>query len=570
MVKTLIFFTFVNGFASLVFAQNLPRPENDGWASEFLTNQIQEQFYKIIAKTKAGHSLDGLLSDNSNALNFNPAHLIGVRDDHQVVVKRLSDDGTVAKKQASLAETLAVILDGRNNASEFTPKVKISRINIKGEKVLARILLFASTNKTKSTDQLNVVINTEWILEGELPVLDSIDLVGYETVTLKSDKPWFRDATAAIFNQDSIFRHQIAVGMNEWLNRIERFAGSNIYSRHGMAMGDANGDGLDDLYVCQPGGLPNRLFLAQEDGTLKDASSEFGVDWLNDTRSALFVDFDNDGDQDLVLGTFIGVYVCRNNKGRFEIATRLKGVGRDVSSIVAADYDDDGFVDIYVCVYESKARLEGSDRTGLSVYDSGAKGGVNKLFRNSIASNKTEWSFEDVTGSTGLDKGNQRFSLAAAWEDFDNDGDQDLYVANDFGLNCLYENRNGNFVEVSKELNVQDYGPGMSATWGDVNRDGTFDLYVGNMFSSAGNRITRQEQFKASFEGVTRAKLNRFNRGNSLYLNLDAGFVEKPDALGAQNALWAWSSLLGDIDNDGWEDVLCANGYITGSGSGDL
>ena len=55
-----------------------------------------------------------------------------------------------------------------------------------------------------------------------------------------------------------------------------------------------------------------------------------------------------------------------------------------------------------------------------------------------------------------------------------------------------------------------------------------------------------------------------------MYLNSENGFVEKPDAQGAQNALWAWSSLLGDIDNDGWEDILCANGYITGPGSGDL
>ena len=130
--------------------------------------------------------------------------------------------------------------------------------------------------------------------------------------------------------------------MNDWLKKVERFAGINIYSRHGMTMGDANGDGLDDIYVCQPGGLPNRLFLKQKDGTLSDASAVSGLDWLNDTRSALFLDLDNDGDQDIVIGTFVGVYVCQNNgAGVYEVATKLQGVGLDVSSMVAADYDRD-------------------------------------------------------------------------------------------------------------------------------------------------------------------------------------------------------------------------------------
>jgi len=571
MFKSLLLFIILKScFLLTAYAQNLPSPKDDGWNSEFLTNEIQKQFYKIITEARDEKALDKFISKNAHISGFDSTKLASLRNDAQVLIQKLDCEGS-SKKKVTLNESFAELIGITDKPIKYTYKVKISRINVKDKHVEARVILYASNQGSEGVLQVNGIMDTEWILSDGKPLLNSIDVVSYENALLKSSKPWFKDATAAIFNKDEAFQEQISVGMNEWLKRVERFAGSNIYSRHGMAMGDANGDGLDDIYVCQPGGIPNRLFLKQEDGTLSDASSISGLDWLNDTRSALFIDLDNDGDQDIVLGTFVGTYLCRNNgSGVYEVAIKLEGVGRDVSSIVAADYDRDGYVDIYVCVYESAARLAGTDLSGHSVYDSRAKGGKNLLFRNLINENSKEWSFKDVTSSSGLDKGNERFTLAAAWEDFDNDGDQDLYIANDFGLNCLYENRDGSFEEVSKMLGVQDYSPGMSATWGDINRDGAFDLYVGNMFSSAGNRITRQDKFSADFEGVTSDKLTRFNRGNSLYMNSGKSFDEEPDSLGAQNALWAWSSLLGDIDNDGWEDILCANGYITGPGAGDL
>ena len=552
------------------YAQNLPSPKDDGWDSEFLTNEIQKQFYKIISHSREGQTLDKLVSADAQITVFDSTKLVNLRSDEQVLIQKW-DSKNSSKKKSALKDSFTSLIGLSEKSSKYTFKIKISRINLSGENAEARVILYASNSGIKGVLQVNAIMDTRWALNEGEPLLSSIDLLSYENALLKSKQPWFKDATAAVFNKDEAFEEQIAVGMNDWLKKVERFAGINIYSRHGMTMGDANGDGLDDIYVCQPGGLPNRLFLKQKDGTLSDASAVSGLDWLNDTRSALFLDLDNDGDQDIVIGTFVGVYVCQNNgAGVYEVATKLQGVGLDVSSMVAADYDRDGYVDLYVCVYEGQARLAGTDQSGHSVYDSRAKGGVNLLFRNLIGESKEYWQFKDVTSSTGLNVGNERFSLAAAWEDYDNDGDQDLYIANDFGLNCLYENRDGKFEEVSQSLGVEDYSPGMSATWGDINRDGKVDLYVGNMFSSAGNRITRQEKFNADFEGIAEDGLTRFNRGNSLYLNSGEDFDEEPDSLGAQNALWAWSSLLGDIDNDGWEDILCANGYITGPGAGDL
>jgi hypothetical protein len=161
--------------------------------------------------------------------------------------------------------------------------------------------------------------------------------------------------------------------------------------------------------------------------------------------------------------------------------------------------------------------------------------------------------------------------LAAAWEDFDNDGDQDLYVANDYGQNCLYRNDEGQFINVADELNVVDFGSGMSVSWGDANHDGWMDLYVGNMFSAAGNRVATQSRFMAQSDEATRKLYQRFAKGNSFFENQNGlRFAEVGADAGVEMARWAWSSLFVDVNNDGWDDLFVANGFITADDDRDL
>jgi hypothetical protein len=181
------------------------------------------------------------------------------------------------------------------------------------------------------------------------------------------------------------------------------------------------------------------------------------------------------------------------------------------------------------------------------------------------------WHLTDVTRTVGLDSNNQRHSLAAAWEDFDNDGDQDLYVANDYGQNCLYRNDGARFTDIAEEAGVVDHGSGMSVDWGDYNRDGSIDLYVGNMFSSAGRRITTQTQFLANVPPARRLLYRRFAKGNTLYANRgDGTFRETSHQTNTEMGRWSWSSVFSDFNNDGWDDLLVANGYITTDDQGDL
>jgi hypothetical protein len=185
--------------------------------------------------------------------------------------------------------------------------------------------------------------------------------------------------------------------------------------------------------------------------------------------------------------------------------------------------------------------------------------------------NDGNWSFADVTVDVGLDHNNRRWSYAAAWDDFDKDGDLDLYVSNDFGRNNLYRNDNGRFRDVAAAAGVEDIASGMSVSWGDYDGDGWSDLYVSNMFSAAGSRITFQEQFKGNASSETRTQYQRLARGNTLFRNLgDGTFEDVGVAAGVTMGRWSWGSLFVDINNDGMQDIIVGNGYVTGDDSGDL
>ena len=117
----------------------------------------------------------------------------------------------------------------------------------------------------------------------------------------------------------------------------------------------------------------------------------------------------------------------------------------------ATDFDGDGDVDLYGCKYGSP------NRNPPLPYHDANNGTPNLMLRND-----GYWRFTDVTREVGLDENNLRYSFAASWVDYDNDGDPDLYVANDFGRNNLYRNDGGQFTDVAGDAGVEDISAGMS------------------------------------------------------------------------------------------------------------
>jgi hypothetical protein len=226
-----------------------------------------------------------------------------------------------------------------------------------------------------------------------------------------------------------------------------------------------------------------------------------------------------------------------------------------------------------VCGYNpSAAELRAGAMGEPMPFHDANNGGPNILWRN-----QGDWSFEDVTEAVGLDVNNRRYSFAASWEDYDNDGDLDLYVANDYGRNNLYRNEGRDaagmvqFNDIAGTEGVEDTSAGMSTSWADFNRDGWMDLYISNMFSGAGNRITFQRQFLAETTDETREKFQRMARGNTLYRSDGkGGFEDISLAAGVNMGRWAWGSRFVDLNNDGWDDILVANGFITAEDTDDL
>jgi len=118
---------------------------------------------------------------------------------------------------------------------------------------------------------------------------------------------------------------------------------------------------------------------------------------------------------------------------------------------------------------------------------------------------------------------------------------------------------------------VEDMAGGMSAGWGDANGDGKPDLYVGNMFSAAGNRVTYQRRFQDARTAGDSTALQRMARGNSLFhQEADGTFRDVSEDSGVTMGRWAWSSGFVDLNNDGWQDLVVSNGYLSSPSTEDL
>jgi tetratricopeptide (TPR) repeat protein len=368
----------------------------------------------------------------------------------------------------------------------------------------------------------------------------------------------FADITGAVLDDD-----QLAKGIPYWLARLDPSTGIDIFGNNGISVGDIDNDGLDEIYVCQPGGLPNKLFK-WNGSRLIDIAPQSKVDVIDDTSCALFLDTRNSGVQDLIVLRSSGPLLFHNDgRGKFTLqpdAFRFANAPQGgFTGMAAADFDRDGRIDIYMCCY-SFFQSEAQFRYPVPYYDA-RNGPPNFLFRN------TGTHFEDVTAQVGLNENNDRYSFAPAWADYDNSGFPSLYVANDFGRNNLYKNVNGHFRDVAAEAGVEDIGPGMSACWFDGSGAGRPDLYVANMWTAAGQAVVKHKAFPHPFNEAWRGH----TKGNSYYRNLGKGKFESAAAqLGIEMGRWGWSADAVDFDNDGHAELLLTCGMMTGDKQPDL
>ncbi len=383
-----------------------------------------------------------------------------------------------------------------------------------------------------------------------------------------SGGPSYVDITAAALGGNASYSSQLLHGTDYWRTVLDGACGIDIYGHNGVSVGDIDGDGYDDLYVCQPGGLPNRLYRNRADGTFQDITEASGVGVLENTACALIVDVDNDGRQDLIIVRATGPMLFLNEGGdkfrqkadAFQFANPPQGT---FTGAAVADYDRDGWLDIYFCLY---VYYQGTDQYKYpSPYYAAENGPPNFMMRNN-----RDGTFRDVTAETGLNQNNTRYSFCCGWSDFNRDGWPDLYVVNDFGRKNLYRNNgDGTFTDVASQAGVDDVGAGMSVSCVDYDNDGAEDLYVANMWTAAGERITMQDIFKKDAPPETRALYHKHAMGNSLFRNMSRNggafvFEDTTRSAGVGIGRWAWSSDAWDFDHDGFPDLYIANGMVSG------
>jgi tetratricopeptide (TPR) repeat protein len=383
-------------------------------------------------------------------------------------------------------------------------------------------------------------------------------------VRSRSTAPVFQDITVHALGRNPSYASQLLRGADHWRTVLDGASGIDVYGHNGISVGDIDGDGLDDLYVCQPAGLPNRLYRNRGDGTFEDITESSGVGILDNTACALFADFNNQGRQDLVVVRATGPLLFVNEGGgkfrlkpnAFHFASPPQGT---FTGAAAADYNRDGNLDIYFCLY---TYYQGADQYKYPAPYYAAENGP----PNFLMCNNGDGTFRDVTAESGLDKNNTRYSFCCGWSDYNNDGWPDLYVVNDFGRKNLYRNNgDGTFTDVAHEAGVEDVGAGMGVCWFDSDNDGRQDLYVANMWTAAGERISTQYVFQKDAPESVRAMYRKHAMGNSLFRS-EGGkvFQDATEKAGVGMGRWSWSSDAWDFDHDGFLDVYVVNGMLSG------
>ena len=380
-------------------------------------------------------------------------------------------------------------------------------------------------------------------------------------------------------NEEKLF-HEISSDKSKisFVNKISETEEFNLieylyfYNGGGVAVGDINNDGFDDVYFSA-NQLDNKLYLNQGNFSFKEITKQAGLLSPGGWKTGVsMIDINGDGYIDIYQNR-LGGYKDINgknqlfiNNGDLTFTEKAEEYGLDFEGFSTHsaffDYDKDGDLDMYLLNHSihsertygnSKIRFERDNKSG------------DKLFRQTQTDGKIF--FEDVSEASGILGSNIGYGLGVSIADFNKDGCDDIYISNDFRENdYLYINNcDGTFTENIEKSMRHTSRFSMGNDIGDINNDGLLDIFVLDMLPK-NEKILKSSSGEDSYE-IFKMKLDfgynkQFTR-NTLQLNLGNGnFSEIAQLSGIHATDWSWSTLIEDFDLDGLNDIFITNGIV--------
>ena len=324
----------------------------------------------------------------------------------------------------------------------------------------------------------------------------------------------------------------------------------------GVAWGDFDNDGLEDLFVVSGGGpldapasqlAPSVLYRNLGDGRFEKVK-DF-PDLRIHGMGAAWGDYNNDGWLDLVVTGYNTIILFRNDHGHLVQDRTFPSPKGFWAGASWGDYNRDGYLDLYVCGYVKYMPNTGKNSATSTQFGMEVPFTLNPASyepeRNLLFRNNGNGAFTEVAKDLGVANPDGR-SLVALWHDFNGDGWPDLYVANDISENKLYINQRGKFVDAGKDAWVEEYRGSMGLAAGDFDRDGDDDLFISHWIA----------QGFALYQSFL---IEQKETGKKSELHFTD--VAATTGIGEPSMRKVgWGTSFVDIDSDGWLDLLVANG----------